>query len=157
MTQDEVSQLEREFEITFPEAYRDAVTEAYPFSSATEQLDTDVESLRTSNRGCRKEDPWGFPWKLNYWCFGGDGAGGFYFIDTKQSDSTVYFCDHEDIPTSIKDLDHISVISFQEFVADVNQLEKDMAKWDKEMKQRVTCRKWWQFWIPKQWPPKSKG
>ena len=150
MTQDEASQLEAEFGVTFPSAYRDAVTDAYPFSAPTEELDTDAESLRTSNQGCRKEGPWGFPWKQNYWCIGGDGAGGFYFIDTQQSDSTVYFCDHEDMPTSIEDLDHISVTSFQEFVDDVNQLEKDMAKWDEEMKARVTQRKWWQFWIPKQ-------
>ena len=152
MTQDEVLQLEREFEITFPDAYRDAVTESYPFDFATEHLDTDVESLRTLNRGCRKEDPWGFPWKLNYWCFGGNGSGGFYFIDTKQSDSTVYFY----FFTSIEDLDHISVTSFQEFIADVNQLEKDMAEWVEAKKQLVTDRKWWQLWIPKEWPTKPK-
>lgn len=157
MTRDEASQLEAEFEVTFPVAYRDAVTDAYPFGAATEELDTDPESLRTSNQGCRKEDPWGFPWKQNYWCIGGDRAGGFYFIDTRQSDSTVYYCDHEDMPASIEDLDHISVTSFQEFIDDVNQLEKDMAKWDEEMKERVAHRKWWQFWIPKQWPPKRKG
>ena len=157
MTQDEASQLEAEFEITFPAAYRGAVTNGYPFCAATEELDTDAESLRLSNQGCRESDPWGFPWRKNYWCIGGDGAGGFYFIDTQQGDSTVYYCDHEDMPTAIDDIDRISVISFQEFIGEVRQLEKDMAKWDEEMKERVANRKWWQVWIPRQWPPKPRG
>ena len=134
--------------------YRGAVTDAYPFSGATEELDTSAASLRKSNEGCREEDPWEFPWKPNYWCIGGDGAGGFYFIDTDQDDSTVYFCDHEDMPTSIEDLDRISVTTFQEFVDDVQRLEEDLEKWDEEMKESVANRKWWQFWIPRQWPPK---
>jgi|GEM_PF-3558265 len=153
MTQDEASQLEADFGVTFPAAYRDAVKNAYPFTDATEELDTDAESLRKSNKRCREEDPWGFPWKPHYWCIGGDGAGGFYFINTQQDDSTVYFCDHEDMAASIEDLDHISVMSFSEFVAYIQQLEKDVEKWDEEMQERVANRKWWQFWIPRQWPP----
>jgi len=149
--------LEAEFKVIFPVAYRSAVTDAYPFAAATEELDTDAASLRRSNQGCRTEDPWGFPWKQNYWCIGGDGAGGFYFIDTQQSDSTVYYCDHEDMPTSIEDIEHISVTSFQEFIDDIKQLEQDMARWDEEMRERVANRKWWQFWIPRQCPPYPKG
>lgn len=157
MNHDDALQLEAEFEVKFPVAYRGAVTDAYPFGDVTEELDTDAESLRRSNHGCRKEDPWGFAWKKNYWCIGGDGAGGFYFIDTQQSDSTVYYCDHEGMPTSIEDVDHIIVSSFQEFIDDIKQLEQDIAKWDEEMKERVTSRKWWQFWIPRQWPLNPKG
>lgn len=157
MNQDEASQLEAEFAVSFPAAYRAAITDAYPFSAATEELNTDAESLRTLNQGCRRQAPWGFPWKPNYWCIGGDGAGGFYFVDTQESESTVYYCDHEDMPASIEDLDHISVNSFQGFIDDVKQLEKDSAQWDAHMKERVKFRRWWQFWIPKQWPPKPKG
>jgi hypothetical protein len=77
------------------------VTGAYPFGDATDELDPDAERLRTTNEGFRKEDPWGFPWQPHYWCIGGDGAGEFYFIDTQKDDSTVYYGDHEDMPTSI--------------------------------------------------------
>ena len=157
MTRDEASQLEAEFGIAFPRLYRDAITDTYPFSESTEELDTDAGSLRRSNQGCRKENPWGFPWRTNYWCIGGDGAGGFYFIDTHQDDSTVYYCDHEDMPSSIEDVDHISITPFPEFVDDVQQLERDMEKWEEDMKVRVANRKWWQIWIPRQWPPKPKG
>jgi hypothetical protein len=157
MTRDEASQLEAEFGIVFPQVYREAITDSYPFSEATEELDTDAGSLRQSNQECRRENPWGFPWRTTYWCIGGDGAGGFYFIDTKQDDSTVYYCDHEDMPSSIEDVDHISITPFSEFIEEVKQLEKDMVKWEEEMKTKVANRKWWQFWIPRQWPPKPSG
>ncbi len=61
------------------------------------------------------------------------------------------------MPTSIEDIEHISVASFQEFINDIKQLEQDMTKWDEEVRERVTNRKWWQFWIPRQWPPYPKG
>ena len=157
MTRDEASKLEQDFGVTFPAVYRDAITDAYPFSDATEELDIDAESLRQSNEGCRKEDPWGFPWRPHYWCIGGDGAGGFYFINTQQNDAAVYYCDHEDPPKSIDDRDRISVTSFDEFIDDLRRQEKDMEGWEEEMKERVANRKWWQFWIPRQWPPKRKG
>ncbi len=157
MNRDEATKLEIDFGVTFPVAYREAITDGYPFADTVEELDADAESLRSSNKGCRNDAPWGFPWKLQYWCIGGDGAGGFYFIDTLQDDSTVYYCDHEDMPDSINDPDRISGISFQEFIENVRQLEEDFENWERQMCERVANRKWWQFWVPREWPPKPKG
>jgi hypothetical protein len=156
MNQDEAFSLEAQFGIQFPPEYRRAVTDACPFRGPTEELDTDAESLRKTNEGFRGTEPWGFPWKLHYWCIGGDGAGGFYFIDTKEHPISVYYCDHEDMPTSIEDTDHIHVATFEEFVREVQEGEDEMEKWDAHMRERVASRRWWQFWIPKQWPPQPK-
>lgn len=152
MTRDEAARLELDFNIRFPAVYRNAITDACPFSRHTEELDTEFKSLQQTNQEFRQEDPWGFPWQPHYWCIGGDGSGGFYFIDTQQDDATVYYCDHEAMPESIDDVDSISVKSFEEFIDDVLQLELDFQQWNAEMKQRVANRKWWQFWIPRQWP-----
>ncbi|MGI9242270.1 MAG: hypothetical protein ACR2RV_15840 [Verrucomicrobiales bacterium] len=157
MTRGEAAALEAEFGVAFPPAYLDAITVGYPLSVPTEGLDTDAVRLSRANQECRDEDPWGFPWEANYWRVGGDGAGGFYFIDTQEDRATVYFCDHEDIPSSIGDLQRISVTPFDEFIGDLEQLEKDMEKWDEEMREAVANRKWWQFWIPRQWPPEPKA
>jgi len=157
MHHDEATKLERDFGVTFPTEYRDAITDRYPFADETVELDDDAESLRTSNEQCRGEAPWGFPWEPHYWCIGGDGAGGFYFVNTLQDEATVYYCDHEDMPESIIDLDRIGVHSFREFVEDIKQREKDVAAWERERRERVENRRWWQFWIPRRWPPKLKG
>jgi hypothetical protein len=154
VTNEAASALEKDFALTFPAAYRNAVTDAYPFSRPTEELDTEATALRTSNRECRQTAPWGFLWKPHYWRIGGDGAGGFYFIDSQNDDSTVYFCDHEDMPASIEDLEHIDVTPFPEFIENVRQLEKDVEKREQDLKERVANRKWWELWVPRQWPPK---
>ena len=147
MNRDDATKLEQHFGVTLPVAYREAITDRYPLSEATEQLDTDAASLQVSNEGCRRAPPWGFPWKPHYWCIGGDGAGGFYFIDTSQDEATVYYCDHEDMPASINDLDRISVTSFQQFIEDLQELIDDANNWERQRKERVENRKWWQFWI----------
>ncbi len=157
MTNDEASMLEREFGVVFPDAYRRAIIDSYPFNDATEELDTDAGSLRALNVGYRRENPWGFPWQAQFWSIGGDGAGGFYFIDTRQRDSTIYYCDHEDMPESFDDHDRLYVRSFPEFIDDIQQLEKKMEKWESERKEQIANRKWWQFWISRQCPPRSKG
>jgi len=157
MNQDEAATLESKFGIHFPSAYRHAVTDSYPFTDETEELDTNPTSLRTSNAEYRLTPPWGFPWKLEYWCIGGDGAGGFYFIDTSKDDSTVYYCDHEDMPESMDDTDRLHTTPFTEFVDYVRDLAKKLEQWNEQMKTKVAKRMWWQFWIPRQWPPKRKG
>ena len=155
MTSDEASDLEVTFGLTFPEVYRDAITDRN--SIRTDALDVDAQSLRESNEGCLKDDPWGFPWKPNYWLIGGDGAGGFYFIDTYRDDSKVYYCDHEDMATSIEDLGRIGIDSFDDFLVDLEQAEKYVERYNEEMKGRVANRKWWHFWIPREWPLPPKG
>ena len=157
MNQDDTASLESEFGIHFPSAYRHAVTDSYPFTDETEEFDTDPTSLRTSNAECRSTSPWGFPWKPEYWCIGGDGAGGFYFIDTSKDDSTVYYCDHEDMPESMDDEERLSVTPFPEFIQEVLDGKEHMKQWREEMKNRVASRRWWQFWIPRQWPPQRRG
>jgi len=57
----------------------------------------------------------------------------------------------------MEDVDHISIAPFSEFVEDVKQIEKDMEKWEEEMKESVANRRWWHVWIPRQWPPKPRG
>ncbi len=148
MKHDEATQLESDFAVTFPAAYREAIT-GLQISADSEELDTDAESLRISNEGCRREAPWGFSWKPHYWLIGADGAGGFYFLDTLEDDSTVYYCDHEDMPESITDLDRLRVIAFQDFVERIQRSEVEFRDWDRQIRDRAQNRQWWQFWIPR--------
>lgn len=156
MNQTAAATLESEFGISFPTAYRQAVTDCYPFTEEAEELDLDPNRLRASNAECRTTPPWGFPWQSDYWRIGGDGAGGFYFIDTSKDDSTVYYCDHEDMPESMDDAERLHVTPFAEFIEEVREAANKLARWEEQMKIKVAKRKWWQFWIPRQWPPKRQ-
>ena len=157
MTHNEVILLEAEFGVHFPSSYRRALTDLHPFTSPTRELDSDPVSLKLSNTAFRKTAPYGFPWQPAYWCIGDDGAGGFYFVNTSQDDSTVFYCDHEDMPESMDDEERLGVRPFAEFIQEVLYRKEQMRQWEEEMKSRVANRRWWQFWIPRQWPPKRNG
>jgi hypothetical protein len=157
MNQDNAATLESEFGIHFPSAYRHAITYSYPFTDETEELNRDPTCLRSSNAEFRSTPPWGFPWRPEYWCIGDDGTGGFYFIDTSKDDSTVYYCDHEDMPDPIDDVEQLYATPFAEFIQKVLDSNEHMKQWEEEMKDRVARRRWWQFWIPRQWLPKRIG
>ena len=154
MTREQTSILEREFSVILPADYVSAVTDSYPFAEPSYQLETDFESLRRDNLGSREDHPWGFPWSDDYWMIGDDGAGGFYFINTADGSTTVYYCDHEDMPSSIDDTDHIHVSSFSDFIAEGIEMDEWAAEQDRKMNEKVASRRWWQFWVPKTWPPK---
>jgi hypothetical protein len=83
---------------------------------------------------------------------GGDGAGGIYFIDTKRSDSFIYYIDHDDPPKNICDTDHISSQTLTEFKNDLITDKEEYERHCREVRERISHRKWWQFWIPKQIP-----
>jgi len=157
VTEQEATDLESEFGVRFPRGYRKAVTDGYPFSIPSEELSDDAESLRIFNTDCREEDPWGFPWRPDYWMTGGDGLGGFYFIDTREPDSRVFYCDHENMPSSMEDTERIAVLPFSEFLDEIAAVQEEMALWENDWQQRVANRRWWQFWIPRQWPPNPKS
>ena len=155
MTRKQASILERKFSVVLPADYVSAVTESYPFAEQSHQLDTDFESLRRDNLGSREDNRGGFPWRDSYWMIGDDGSGGFYFINTTDSATTVYYCDHEDMPTSIEDTDRIHVSSLSDFIAEGIEMEEWAAEQNRKMTEKVASRRWWQFWIPKAWPPKT--
>ena len=156
MTSDEANQLEREFNIIFPAWYRAAVTDHFPFEQPGEEFTNVVEDLRISNQGCRKSDPWGFKWQDHFWWIGDDGSGGFYFIDTSESDSTIYSFDHEAPARSMNDREKLVPQTFDDFVNEVLSAEEDFARWEIAMRAKVAARKWWQIWIPREWPPRRK-
>ena len=151
MNHDEAAELEREFGVVFPAAYRVAITRVSP-QIDSEAFVTSAESLRYLNRGYRDNDPLRFPWKPHYWCIGEDGAGGFYFINTNESDSKVFYCDHEDVPSSIDDTDRMAKRSFEDYLQDIEQQEKEYHEWNTAMTNRTRNRRWWQFWVPRDWP-----
>ena len=153
MTHDEAAALQNDYGLKFPAAYLRAITDSYPFTEPKEELWDEPHLLRESNDYFRKEKPWGFAWEPHFWKIGGDGGGGFYFINSRETANDVYYVDHEAPARNIEDSENLSVTSFQEFIGEVFELEKEMQKFESEMTQSAANRKWWQFWIPRQWPP----
>ena len=155
MTHEEARQLEDEFKILLPARYRNAAR-FDPHCGPMEEFATSAEDLRISNLGCRERNPWGFQWEDRFWWIGGDGSGGLYFIDTSDADVIVYYLDHEMPARSIEDREELVPQPLYDFLNDTVGGEKAEAASDRIMQTRVAARKWWQFWIPREWPLKPK-
>lgn len=132
------------------------MTDGYPFDGLREELMNSESHLRENNTAFRNQDRWGFRWEDRFWWIGGDGAGGVYFINTEEETSDVYYCDHEDPAKDFDDGDRLFSSDIGSHLSDIVELEQEMERHDAQMKVSVANRRWWQFWIPRSWPPKTK-
>jgi hypothetical protein len=98
MTQDDVSQIERELGITVPSAYRALVTDYPPewFQHAADfDLMDDPARVVAMNREIRTGPFYGVIWPSGYFAIGENGCGDYYCLDLSRSQSPVVFFDHE--------------------------------------------------------------
>lgn len=156
MNTQDIAVLEEQFKITLPEDYASVVTGEVAAQLSAMALEVDPAILREANENHRKDCPWGFAWRDSFWWIGEDGAGGFYFIDTEEKTSTVYYFDHESSPLTFDDREPFYPSDIGNHVSDEVEIEAEMKVHDRRMALRVAERKWWQFWVPKVWPPTNK-
>ena len=151
MTAHEAKILQREFNLSFPEDYLTIITGVVARDINSEALVVSVEDLRESNLAFRAEDQWGFRWESRFWWIGGDGAGGFYFINTEEITSEVYYCDHEDSPADFADRKRLYSSDIGNHVSDQVEMEAETQSYNEKMRAKVASRRWWQVWIPRTW------
>lgn len=153
MNPHEIARIERHFHLSLPEGYVRVIGGSTARRLGAMALETDASRLKEANEGHRRDCPWGFEWRSSFWWIGEDGAGGFYFIDTAEGSSTVYYFDCESSPLRFKDRSLFSPSEIDRHVASEEEMESEMLRRDEAMTSRVSRRRWWQFWLPKAWPP----
>lgn len=156
MKDEAIEMMEEVTGVRLPEGYRRLLADEADRVGSDGEVTRDAAVLVRMNQEFREDCPYGFRWEDGFWWMGDDGAGGFYFIDLRGGGSRVYYVDHENAAESIDDEARISAWDFEAFVAEVRENDERTARMDAEIRAMVAGRKWWQFWIPKEWPP-AKG
>ena len=118
MDESSVTALEAQFGLAFPSAYR-AALQSLDLDPASEELCSIQAELIRSNVGLRQFAPPELGWSQSHWWLGGDGSGGFYFINCNDPTTTVLYYDHEVPPKSPNDIDRLKPRSFDTFLASV--------------------------------------
>ena len=149
----DIAALEEKFGVKLPRDYIRVITGEVAQNLAAVALEINPAIVGEANEAHRQDCPWDFEWDPSFWWIGEDNAGGFYFLDTAEDTSTVYYFDHESSPISFRDRDPFFPSDIGNHVSDEVEAEAYREKHDNLMLQRVADRRWWQFWIPITWPP----
>ena len=148
---EEIELLESEFDIEFPDVYRETLLN-YPLSYVAEEIINSLDVLTEKNREIRENGFWGVDVPNSFWLIGLDGMGGGDFIDTSTEETYVHIFDHATPPKDMYDKgqlrpklysEHIS-----EFIEEDQQAIEEEETRKEELRRAVENRRWWQFWIP---------
>ena len=66
-----------------------------PLKGRGQEFYSDADEIIKETKCFRDEGFFGLNWPKKYLVIGDDGAGSVYFIDLNQTNSPVYFADHE--------------------------------------------------------------
>ena len=140
-----LDEMEAEFGIVLPPAYRDAMLQ-YPLAGDGQEplLHADVAVVRAANQCVRERGFRGSDWPSSLFIVGGNQAGDVYFIDLSRDPSPVFAVTHEMEGFEPHDIDRF--VQSQTFSIWVEELVSGQ-EWFREVQERRRRKRWWQFWI----------
>lgn len=123
MTNAEAEQIEREFSLRIPPAWREWLTDpAWCERFADSGVLTEYERLREENRFYRDEAPVRDYWRPEWLAIHADGGGNVYFLDTLEP-GAVFDFDHEKTFPGYNPLARSTFPDVAAFIADVEENE----------------------------------
>lgn len=149
MTEDELAKIEAELNLILPDAYKKLMLNHPGFFKQHELCDY-VDPLVYDNRTLRARGFVTMNWPKEYFAFGSDGAGNYYFLTTSPFDGHVYYADHVR-KTGPEQLEKsLAFESLEKLVESLRERWGVIRGEALRMNQRIENRRWWEFWVPRE-------
>ena len=138
MNEKDFSSIEADLELKLPEQYRQ-IMKVYPLEEVNSDFYPQAQLVLDSNRSLRQDGFFEQIWPKEFFAFGDDGCGNYWFLDLRSTSESVYQADHEDVfsPDEVEEMFFMS--NLQEFADYCNQMEA-------EIKAEQSQKPWWKFW-----------